>query len=247
MARGTTLLSAVVLASSAAALGCKSNADPGAAFIAQYCDLYQPCCSAAGLPADGKACRALFASASSPKAKIVDQIFDTYLQRGVRPYVQLGFMPEALSIHPQPYQHHWTPKAKYDDTAGQACLMGLQQQSSQPGFCTGDVVPPSACAEAFGGAMGNACIQDSECPPSSQGDVRCVSGFVNNMQVRKCQTQSRGAAPRRDGHARKPNIANAARDAVTPIQVRRERNDETCVSAGADEHHLLIRRQCINQ
>ncbi len=46
---------------------------------------------------------------------IVDGIFDAYLQRGVRPYVQIGFMPEALSIEPVPYQHHWTPTAKYDE------------------------------------------------------------------------------------------------------------------------------------
>ena len=46
---------------------------------------------------------------------ITDRIFDTYLARGVRPYVQLGFMPEALSIKPEPYRHHWTPKAKYDE------------------------------------------------------------------------------------------------------------------------------------
>ncbi len=45
---------------------------------------------------------------------ITDRIFDTYLERGVRPYVQLGFMPQALSIKPEPYRHHWTPEAKYD-------------------------------------------------------------------------------------------------------------------------------------
>jgi xylan 1,4-beta-xylosidase len=38
---------------------------------------------------------------------ILDQIFDTYREQGVRPYVEIGFMPEALSTHPQPYQHHW--------------------------------------------------------------------------------------------------------------------------------------------
>ena len=47
--------------------------------------------------------------------KIVDRIFDTYLERGVRPYVQIGFMPQALSVKPEPYRHHWTPTAKYDD------------------------------------------------------------------------------------------------------------------------------------
>jgi len=47
--------------------------------------------------------------------KIVDRIFDTYLQRGVKPYVQIGFMPKALSTKPEPYQHYWTPTAKYEE------------------------------------------------------------------------------------------------------------------------------------
>jgi xylan 1,4-beta-xylosidase len=46
---------------------------------------------------------------------IVDRIFDTYLQHGVKPYVQIGFMPKALSVKPEPYQHTWTPAAKYDE------------------------------------------------------------------------------------------------------------------------------------
>ena len=46
---------------------------------------------------------------------IVDRIFDTYLANGVKPYAEIGFMPEALSTKPQPYQHRWTPKAKYDE------------------------------------------------------------------------------------------------------------------------------------
>lgn len=46
---------------------------------------------------------------------IVDRIIDTYLQRGVKPYVQIGFMPKALSTNPEPYQHAWTPEATYDE------------------------------------------------------------------------------------------------------------------------------------
>ena len=46
---------------------------------------------------------------------ILDGIFDTYHKNGVRPYVEIGFMPEALSIHPSPYRHHWTPTARYDE------------------------------------------------------------------------------------------------------------------------------------
>src|SRR5688572_13956811 len=46
---------------------------------------------------------------------IVDRIFDAGLKNGVRPYVQIGFMPQALSVKPEPYRHHWTPRAKYEE------------------------------------------------------------------------------------------------------------------------------------
>ena len=46
--------------------------------------------------------------------KIVDLIFDTYLQNGIKPYVQIGFMPKALSIKPEPYEHTWRPGLPYD-------------------------------------------------------------------------------------------------------------------------------------
>jgi len=46
---------------------------------------------------------------------ILDRIFDTYLERGVRPYAQIGFMPKDLSIKPEPYQHKWTPRARYEE------------------------------------------------------------------------------------------------------------------------------------
>jgi xylan 1,4-beta-xylosidase len=46
---------------------------------------------------------------------IVDRIFDTYIERKMKPLVQIGFMPEALSSHPQPYRHHWMPGDNYND------------------------------------------------------------------------------------------------------------------------------------
>jgi xylan 1,4-beta-xylosidase len=49
--------------------------------------------------------------------KILDRIFDAYQEAGVKPLVEIGFMPEALSVKPQPYQHDW-PKGKL--TAGWA-------------------------------------------------------------------------------------------------------------------------------
>jgi xylan 1,4-beta-xylosidase len=43
--------------------------------------------------------------------KIIDRIFTTYLDAGAKPFVEIGFMPEALSTHPEPYQHTW-PKGE---------------------------------------------------------------------------------------------------------------------------------------
>jgi xylan 1,4-beta-xylosidase len=37
---------------------------------------------------------------------INDRIFDTYLACGIKPYVQIGFMPEALTTHPENYPHN---------------------------------------------------------------------------------------------------------------------------------------------
>jgi xylan 1,4-beta-xylosidase len=36
---------------------------------------------------------------------ILDRIFDAFRAAGIKPLVELGFMPEALSTHPQPYRH----------------------------------------------------------------------------------------------------------------------------------------------
>ena len=46
---------------------------------------------------------------------IVDRIVDTYIERKMRPFVQLGFMPEALSRKPAPYRHFWKPGDPYND------------------------------------------------------------------------------------------------------------------------------------
>jgi xylan 1,4-beta-xylosidase len=46
--------------------------------------------------------------------KIVDSIFDELIKNNIRPIAEIGFMPEALSIHPEPYQHHWKPGVPYD-------------------------------------------------------------------------------------------------------------------------------------
>lgn len=46
---------------------------------------------------------------------IIDRIFDTYMERGMKPFVEIGFMPEALSVNPQPYRHNWQLGAAYNN------------------------------------------------------------------------------------------------------------------------------------
>lgn len=46
---------------------------------------------------------------------LIDSIFDTYIKLGMKPLAQIGFMPEALSTHPQPYQHSWQPGVNYNE------------------------------------------------------------------------------------------------------------------------------------
>jgi xylan 1,4-beta-xylosidase len=45
---------------------------------------------------------------------IVDRIFDTYIERKMKPLVEIGFMPEALSSKPTPYKHDWAPGVNYN-------------------------------------------------------------------------------------------------------------------------------------
>jgi len=39
--------------------------------------------------------------------RILDRIFDTFRDTRTKPLVEIGFMPEALSIAPKPYRHSW--------------------------------------------------------------------------------------------------------------------------------------------
>lgn len=44
---------------------------------------------------------------------LIDRIFDTLVERRMKPLVEIGFMPEALSVKPQPYRHSWAPEQPY--------------------------------------------------------------------------------------------------------------------------------------
>jgi xylan 1,4-beta-xylosidase len=46
---------------------------------------------------------------------ITDRILDTYLQAGGKPFVEIGFMPQALSAEPEPYHPTWIPGGRNPD------------------------------------------------------------------------------------------------------------------------------------
>jgi xylan 1,4-beta-xylosidase len=46
---------------------------------------------------------------------LVDSIFDTFMDRKMKPFVEIGFMPQALSVKPDPYRHYWKPGDPYND------------------------------------------------------------------------------------------------------------------------------------
>lgn len=54
-------------------------------------------------------------AAGNPKYDwtIVDRIVDTYVERNMKPMIEVGFMPQALSVKPEPYRHNWDPSQPY--------------------------------------------------------------------------------------------------------------------------------------
>lgn len=51
---------------------------------------------------------------------IIDRIFDTYLERGLKPYAQIGFMPKDLSTRPDLYPATLDPNKRTKEDGGQA-------------------------------------------------------------------------------------------------------------------------------
>lgn len=43
----------------------------------------------------------------------MDRLVDTWVERGIRPLMEIGFMPKALSTNPEPYRHDWQPGDPY--------------------------------------------------------------------------------------------------------------------------------------
>jgi xylan 1,4-beta-xylosidase len=44
---------------------------------------------------------------------LMDSIIDQYIERGMKPLMEIGFMPKAMSSNPEPYQHSWNEKGPF--------------------------------------------------------------------------------------------------------------------------------------
>jgi hypothetical protein len=89
----------------------------------------------------------------------------------------------------------------YDAAAGSACLSEIKANSSSPTFCENGISGSNApsCSKVFSQTdgtkkPGETCASDSECAPSSEGDVDCRSLFKDGATIKKCQVQITGKA-----------------------------------------------------
>jgi hypothetical protein len=65
--------------------------------------------------------------------------------------------------------------------------------SGRPLLCAGLLGLAGASLTCGADGVVGPCLQDDDCPAPPEGEVvRCVAGFVNGADVRKCQVQSRG-------------------------------------------------------
>jgi hypothetical protein len=91
----------------------------------------------------------------------------------------------------------FTAAGDYDRSAGEACLADLSAMSGKADFCAAGG-NSDACDRVFNGGgggskkPGEACTEDSDCAPSSEGKVECQSRTVMGMEKRICQVQIRG-------------------------------------------------------
>jgi xylan 1,4-beta-xylosidase len=46
---------------------------------------------------------------------LMDSIVDIWVNRGIKPFMEIAFMPKALSTNPEPYRHNWKPGDPYND------------------------------------------------------------------------------------------------------------------------------------
>ena len=88
----------------------------------------------------------------------------------------------------------------YNSQAGDACLAEVHSQVSAGTFCTDlSSSSQSACDSVYGSSSGSKkpgedCFFDSDCAPSSSGQVRCASLNVGDNVISKCLVQISGKA-----------------------------------------------------
>jgi hypothetical protein len=108
-------------------------------------------------------------------------------------------------------------QSSYNKQAGEACLSEARAAAARPDFCQGiENNEPSACDNVFRSPgkkqPGEACTEDNDCAPSSEGSVQCQGSFATGAQVSKCMVVVKGkdgdkpCVGTRDGNSTFSNI-----------------------------------------
>ena len=178
---------------------------------------------------------------------IMDRIFDTYLERGVRPYVEIGFMPQALSTQagavPAPVAaaasarrplHRlglsaqglremgasWSTSGSgtaSSATAGRGASPGTGRSGTSPTSATGRARPRNS--SGFTITRSTACA--GPCPPRASADRRRPAGGPSDVPA----ALPRGTMPRRQ--------AGRAARISSPSTPRAHRGSSTATSGWA--------------
>jgi len=92
--------------------------------------------------------------------------------------------------------------AKYDAASGNACLSEVHALGA--GKCESSSTNTPSCRKVFSTSSsgskkpGEACDNDDDCAASDQGEVECVSHYVNGSTLQQCQvriTGQKGSSP----------------------------------------------------
>jgi hypothetical protein len=157
---------------------------------------------------------------------ILDRIIDTYISAEMKPFVQLGFMPEALSSGAAgtPYRHFWKPVDPYNDI-----------------YTDGRIAPKDyAKWEALCYEVTTHLVAKVRSPKWQAGGSRC--GTSRHRLLERV-----GRAERGTGDPRPPQKAQTRRDELQQaLRLRRSTASAArCQPRGsAVQSHRAARRRC---
>jgi len=130
-------------------------------------------------------------SACSSKSD-AEKFADSYCGEVVKCCAQAGMSSNGA------FCHLGMSGGGFDKQAADACLAEVKSEVAAGTFC-GSLSSPSVCNSVFSTPVGNkqpgeTCQADSDCAPSSDGQVACAGLYVDTGWIYKCQVRMPGKA-----------------------------------------------------